>query len=263
MLSFIIRRIAIGIPTLLVFSFLMFLILFQAGDPTAALRQSARVDSRELARIIEEQGYNDPVLEQYWEWITGFVTGDWGQSTQTFQPAFDEIVEKLPATLELLGLALIVTVLIAVPIGIFSAVKPYSAFDNAATGVSYLGFAMPTFFVGLIFQIIAVQLKLNGWGILFAVLGGLIMLAGCTRLRSRMGLATLLVGAAVLVLGIVFRSWNAGEFLVFTAQRFSPQKDEVIFSIDHLQHLALPVLTLTVIQIATWSRTCAPRCSTC
>jgi len=253
-LAFITRRVLVAIPTLLIFSFGIFAILYEAGDPTASLRQTQRLDPASVAKILEENGFNDPFLERYWNWLAGFFTGDWGVSFKDQVPAFEEITGKLGATFELLGVALIVTLLIAVPIGVFSATRRYSTFDNVATGFAYLGFATPTFFVGLLLQLMAVSLNRNGWGVgLFAV-GVVATLIGLKPLLRDRWVPTAAIGAAMLVLGLLYWSYNRGTALFFTGKRTTAYLDEGLWSIDHLKHLVLPVLTLTVISIATWSR---------
>jgi peptide/nickel transport system permease protein len=248
------RRLLVALPTLAATSLVMFAILYEAGDPVASLRESTRLDAAQVARIIEQEGYDDPFLQRYWGWLSGFVTGDWGISTQNGEPVRDEIAAALPATFELLGLALAVAILVALPVGVLSAVRPRSAFDVAATGASYLAFAFPTFLVGLILQLLAVRVQEEGWGLAVAALGLAPLAAGLARPRSRSGRAALAAGALLVALGIAFRDWNRGELLLFTAQRFSPDSDESLFSLDHLRHLVLPVLTLALVSIAGWSR---------
>jgi peptide/nickel transport system permease protein len=153
-----------------------------------------------------------------------------------------------------MGVAMLVMLAVAVPIGVITAARRGSAFDHMATGFSYLGYAMPTFLVGLLLQIAAVQVKENGWGILLVALGAAALMAGLPAVRRRPGQVVAAAGAVLVVLGAVLWSWRQGDFLVYTAQRYSPFASESVWSLDHLQHLALPVITLAVVQVATWSR---------
>jgi len=254
--SYILRRILIAVPTLLIFSFAMFTVLFQAGDPVASLRGGRPLDPETVAAILEENGFNDPFLVQYWNWLTGFFTGDWGVSFKDQAPAFEEITGKLGATIELLGVALIVTLLIAVPVGILGATRRYSTFDNVSTGFAYMGFATPTFFVGLLLQLMTVSLTRNGWGQIIFGVGVLLSVGGVVFfLRDHGRWIGIAAGVGVALLGAIFWGVNQGEALFFTGKRFTPFIDsQAIFTVDHLQHLVLPVATITVITIATWSR---------
>jgi peptide/nickel transport system permease protein len=248
------RRLGIAVPTLLAVSLVMYAILFKAGDPVAALRGTTRLDPAQVQAIIREAGYDQPFFVQYWRWLKGFLTGDWQRSIENGQPVLREIGERLPATLELMGVAMLVMLAVAVPIGVITAARRGSAFDHMATGFSYLGYAMPTFLVGLLLQIAAVQVKENGWGILLVALGAGALMAGLPAVRRRPGQVVAAAGAVLVVLGAVLWSWRQGDFLVYTAQRYSPFASESVWSLDHLQHLALPVITLAVVQVATWSR---------
>lgn len=255
MFAFIVRRILVAIPTLILFSFAMFMVLYASGDPIARLR-GTKIDADTVNKLIQDNGFNDPWYERYWSWVTGFVQGDWGTSFAAESSAYDEIMSKLPATIELLAVALIVTLVVAVPLGVFSATKRYSTFDNLGTGFSYLGFATPTFFVGLMLQLLVVGMKNNGWGLPIFGLGLLMCaIALVMFFQDRRRWVGIAVGLGVVLLGAIFWSVNVGEQFLFTQQRFTPfLEEQSIWSVDHLRHLILPVITITVISIATWSR---------
>jgi ABC-type dipeptide/oligopeptide/nickel transport system permease component len=253
-LAYAARRLAIAVPTLFAVSLVMYAILFRVGDPVAALRGTARLDPREVQAIIHDAGYDRPLLVQYGRWLRGFVSGDWQRSIENGQPVLSEIGGRLPATLELMGIALLLMLALSLPIGIVGAARRGSAFDQLTTGFAYLGYAIPAFLLGLLLQIAAVRVKETGWGVLLVAAGAGALLAGMLGIRRRPGQLTAAVGAALVVLGALLWSWRQGDFLVYTAQRFSPFASESVWSVDHLQHLVLPVLTLAVVQVATWSR---------
>lgn len=161
MTQYIIRRVLIAIPTLLVISFVIFAILALApGDPLAqfALNPAIPESTRELIR--KQFGLDQPWPIRYVRWISSLAQGDWGWSFNSRSPVIDIVFQRLPQTLQVVGLAYVIAVCLAIPIGIISAVKQYSIFDNVATFFSFVGFSVPSFFTGLILILVfAVNLK--------------------------------------------------------------------------------------------------------
>lgn len=158
-----------AIPTLLAISFIIFLILdFAPGDPTSQLPLTIPAEVREQIR--ESLGFNDPFLVQWMKWnqlmfineplhaiesIFNTCIGDCDERARIISwssraPAMDIIYQRLPQTLWVLGLAFVLGTLLAIPIGIYSAYKQYSWFDNIGTVVTMIGFSVPTFFTGLL-----------------------------------------------------------------------------------------------------------------
>lgn len=258
MFAYSVRRLLISLPVLAVFSFLTYLILYQAGDPKARLRQIPGLRAEDFQRLVEQQGLNKGALAGYWDWLTGFLHGDWGTSiSNKGAGAYELIMARVPATLELVGGAVILSILIAAPLGVYSAVRRYSGVDFTATAFAYVGFAIPTFLLGLFLQLFAIWIKDNGWAIIPFVLGLILILASVFRLRKGRGpVITLVVGVAIAALSLIFwdQAGGDGNLLFYTAQRYSPDQYGNWFSSDHLRHLALPIITLSVIQIANWSR---------
>ncbi len=173
MFQYIIRRVLVAIPTLLVISVVIFGILELApGDPTGTLPLTIPPEVRE--QIKEALGANDKFPVNYLKWArqffvyeplamfqdaTGIEVGDSSQRTRilswtTRSPVMDLIIQRLPQTLWVVGLAYVVGILIAIPVGILSAYKQYSIFDQVGTFVSLIGFSVPTFFTGLVAIII-------------------------------------------------------------------------------------------------------------
>lgn len=188
MLTFTIRRLILSIPTLLFISLAIFLLLQLApGDPMAQVPLTVPPEVKQKMR--EALGLGQPVYVQYWKWMVQFfwiepqVFIDWltreswlfgwlpdtsfseGKlrmiSWQTRGPVMDLVVQSLPQTLWVVGMSYVVGVLIALPIGIYSAYRHYSVFDQAGTFITMVGFSIPPFFTGpLMIVIFAVQL---GW----------------------------------------------------------------------------------------------------
>ena len=148
MFSFIVRRVLYSLPVILVASFILFWAVRSTFDPLAKLRQST--DPTALEREVERLGLDRSVIEQYLLWLRSFVTGDWGTSTRTGTPVLPLIGDALWPTLQLAFWGLLVAVLVAGGISVYSAVRQYSLGDQLFTGASYIGIAMPAFWFGLI-----------------------------------------------------------------------------------------------------------------
>jgi len=178
MFAYTLRRLLFAIPTLLVISFIIFSLLdLSPGDPTANLPLTIPAEVREQIKV--SLGLGEPFHVRYLKWLdqffvneplnlvedmTGWQFGDGNRlrviSWQTRSPVVDLILQRLPQTLWVVGLAYVVGVLIAVPIGVISAYRQYSWFDQIGTLVSMIGFSVPTFFMGLLF-IVVFSVKLH------------------------------------------------------------------------------------------------------
>jgi peptide/nickel transport system permease protein len=151
------------IPLLIGISLIVFLIIQAApGGPEGMMLQSGlTVDPKVVEAYRHRLGVDQPVYVQYFKWISAALSGDLGISYTSTRPVLDMIVERLPATLELMAVSFALAALIAIPMGIYSALHQYSGFDLFATTTSFLGIAMPVFWFGLILQLIF-SVKL-GW----------------------------------------------------------------------------------------------------
>jgi peptide/nickel transport system permease protein len=159
---FIIRRALVSIVTLILISIGVFSILALApGDPLAGFANNPSVPPELRQRLRQQLGIDDPIQEQYVKWGRQYVQGNWGQSFTSRAPVREVIFDRLPTTLFISGTALLLSLIIAIPIGVISALKPYSVFDQVATTFAFLGFSVPTFFSGLVL-IIIFSVKL-GW----------------------------------------------------------------------------------------------------
>lgn len=173
MLTYTIRRLLFAIPTLLLISFIIFAVLDTApNDPTGQLPLTIPPEVRE--RIRQQLGLDQSMLVRYVKWCvqffwneplnlieqwTGLAIGDSESrlrviSWQTRSPVVDLIVERMPQTLWVIGMSYVLGILIALPIGIISAYRQYSWFDQLGTFVSMVGFSVPTFFTGLLLIVI-------------------------------------------------------------------------------------------------------------
>jgi peptide/nickel transport system permease protein len=205
MLTYVVRRLLYSIPVLVVSSFLSFTFVSLAGDPRANLRANPAVSQLTLNNLIHKYHLDASVPERYWYWIQDVFTHKLGNSLITSQPIWPDIQRTIGHTAQVVILAELIALLLGVAVGIYSAVRQYSPFDYVFTSVSFLGFAMPTFWLALLLQILFVDIYLK-WGVRIFYTSGLNSHGNNT------------------------------------------------WSIDRLQHIALPVITLTIISFALYSR---------
>src|SRR6266550_3608473 len=152
---YIARRLLIAIPTLIVISFVVYAILALAPtDPLASFGADPRVPPEVRERIRESLGLNEPWHVRYVKWVIAIAHLDFGYSFMSRSPVMDLIWQRLPNTLAVVGVAYVIGVLLAVPIGMISAVKRYSVFDHLSTTFAFIGFSVPTFFTGLLLIIL-------------------------------------------------------------------------------------------------------------
>ena len=206
MLTYIARRVLYTIPVLLASSFLSFVFVSFAGNPAAQLRQNPRFSIVTLHHLEHRYHLDKPLVVQYWYWLQNAFTHKLGTSLTTLQPVWPDITRTLGHTTPLIVLSMALAPVIGAGIGIYSAVRQYSFFDYLSTTFSFLGYAMPTFWLALLLQILFVDVYLR-WHV---------------RIFYTAGLNSSLEGG----------TW----------------------SLDRLQHLALPVLTLCIISLALYSR---------
>jgi peptide/nickel transport system permease protein len=204
-LTFIARRVLYSIPVLFVSTFLSFTFVSLAGNPTALLRQNPRIPLNTIHNIEIQNHLNRSIPVRYWFWLQDVFTHKLGKSLLTFQPIWPDITRTLGHTAQVICISESLAILLGVAVGIFSAIRQYSVFDYLFTSVSFLGYAMPTFWLALLLQILFVDIYLK---------------------------------------------WNVRIF--YTSGLNNPHHGT--WSLDRLQHIALPVMTLCIISFALYSR---------
>ncbi len=155
MTQYLIRRLLQSVVTLFFISLVIFgLISSVPGGIMSAYEENPDFTPEDLARLEAKYGLNQPVHVRYVKWLGNLLQGDWGVSFVSKRPAIKEIAERLPNTILLMGSMLIVTLLIAIPMGIVSAVKQYSWFDHIVTTLAFAGQSLPVFWFGLLLIIV-------------------------------------------------------------------------------------------------------------
>jgi len=149
---YILRRLLIAVPSLLGISVVLFTVLALApGDPFEELASNPKVPAEVRMALRAQFGLDDPVWQRYMHWLTSMLRGDWGFSFVSRVNVDQLILQRLPTTVVVIGLSQVLAILVAVPVGVLAAVKPYSWFDRIASTIAFIGFSLPTFFTGIIF----------------------------------------------------------------------------------------------------------------
>jgi peptide/nickel transport system permease protein len=150
--KYLLRRFLITVPTLIGISLVLFTVLAMApGDPFEELALNPNIPAEVRLNLRHQFGLDDPIPVRYVRWFTSMLRGDWGYSFVSRVDVDRLILQRLPTTLFVLGTAYGLALLIALPVGVISAVRPYSLFDQIATTLAFVGHSLPTFFTGLLF----------------------------------------------------------------------------------------------------------------
>jgi peptide/nickel transport system permease protein len=149
-----VRRTLQAIPLLIAISVILYGILYNMpGGPLAPYLQNPHITPADIARLKHNLGMDQPVPIQYLKWLGHILTGDMGYSTSNSEPVFQALIERIGATLELMGASLLISIVVGVTAGILSAVYRYSALDYVITTVAFFGQSMPVFWFALMMQL--------------------------------------------------------------------------------------------------------------
>ncbi len=155
MSTYLIRRLLQAVPLLLLISLFTFaLIEASPGGPLAAYEENPELTPDDLARLEEDLGLHKPMWQRYMQWASRLLVGDWGFSMVTRRPVMEEIGERLPRTLLLMGISLVLTLLLALPLGVMAALRQYSWLDHLINLGAFMGQAIPIFWFGLVLIIV-------------------------------------------------------------------------------------------------------------
>jgi peptide/nickel transport system permease protein len=191
MKDYVIKKLLLLVPTVLAITFLVFSMMHLIpGDPIHLLLGDM-YDQRAADELRHEYGFDQPLVVQYVSWLGRLVQGDWGRSIFTHRPVLQDIVYRMPISLELIVFSMALALLISVPAGVISAIKPYTALDYAVMTVAMLGVSIPDFFLGiLLFLLFSLTL---GW---LPVQGYVPLTTGVVDNLSHMILPALALGMA-------------------------------------------------------------------
>jgi peptide/nickel transport system permease protein len=249
MTAFLIRRIALIVPTLFFVSLLIFgLQRLLPGDPALAMAGEDR-DPAVIVFLRQKYHLDEPLPKRYWLWVKGIADGDLGESIRIKRPVKDLILEKLPVTGELAGLAMLVALAIGIPAGIIAAVKHDTAIDYGATMAALWGLSIPNFWLGILMIL------------LFSVTLGWLPASGfVTPAESlKQNLLTLIMPAFVLgnaIAAVMMRHTRSamlqvlGSDYVRTARAKGLSQSRVVLH-HALRNSLIPVVTLGALEFGT------------
>jgi len=172
MLTYVIRRLLYSIPVLIVSSFLIFTFVATTTDPLEAVKMQPNVNQAAIQLVEKQNHLTDPVIVRYAYWVRDAFTNSFGKTILGERPILPDMASRLKVTLQLVIAAEILTLLLAIAIGVYSAIKQYSVFDYTATTLSFLGLALPVFWLGLILQIVFTNIFLK-WNVRIFYTGAL------------------------------------------------------------------------------------------
>jgi len=207
-LSYVIRRLLYSLPVLVATSFLIFTSVSISGDPLGRLRANPNITAEQIHAIEHAKNLDKPLVLRYGYWIRDAVTHQFGTTLFGNRKIWPDLKRVMGHTLQFLLTALVLAVIFGITIGVYSALRQYSAFDYTATTLSFVGFATPVFWLALMLQVLVVQIYLK---------------------------------------------WNIRIF--YTSGLSSPDAGSGFrWLLDRAQHLALPVIAVCVLSMATYSR---------
>jgi peptide/nickel transport system permease protein len=251
---FVLRRLGQSALALFVMSALVFTGVYAIGNPVDILI-NPQADQAEIAQTIARLGLDRPLWEQYWVFLSGAVSGDLGKSFAASVPAIDLILERMPATLELALMAMVIAVVLGIPLGLLAGLKPHSWVGRSIMAGSILGFSLPTFWVGLmLIMVFSVQLgwlPTTGRGPTLDVLGIPVSFLSWDGLRHLILPATNL---ALFKLSLLIRLTRAGtrEAMLQDYVRFARAKgvaEREVVRVHVLRNILIPVITVVGLEL--------------
>jgi peptide/nickel transport system permease protein len=158
---YILRRLLIALPSLLGISVVLFTVLALApGDPFEELATNPNVPAEVRQMLRAKFGLDDPIWQRYFRWLAAMLQGDWGFSFISRVDVDTLIWQRVPVTLAVIGASQLLALMVALPVGIYAATRPYSVFDQIANTLAFIGFSLPTFFTGILL-ILVFSIKLD------------------------------------------------------------------------------------------------------
>lgn len=260
MASFIVRRLAISIPIILISTVIVFVITATAADPVSDLRVRPGVTEKQIQQRMHQLGLDRPVMVRYADWIQGMVKGDMGRSLRTNEEIAPLIRRRFGVTLRLVTAATLLSMILAIIVGVVQALRQYSRFDYAATFSAFLFYSMPVFWFAAILKDIGIRLNESLGRRIFFTVGeqtpNLEAAGAATIWTDRIG-HLILPGITLILIQMASSSrYQRASMLevlnadyVRTARAKGLSRRRVIFR-HALRNAMIPVVTVTAIQFA-------------
>ena len=254
MLIFVLQRLFHSVLVVFVMGLLVFFGVFMVGDPVAILIDPM-ADQIEIARATKALGLDKTMWAQFWIFLSNALHGDLGRSFVTSEPALKMIVERMPATLELAFLAIFISVIVGLPLGMIAGINPDSGFSRTIMGGSILGLSLPSFWIGLMLILLfAVQL---GWLPSFGRGETVDIMGISVSFLTLDGLTHLLLPATNLALfkiSLVIRLARAGtrEVLMQDYIKFARAKglsERRIIFVHLMKNILIPIVTVIGLEL--------------
>jgi ABC-type dipeptide/oligopeptide/nickel transport system permease component len=245
--AYILRRLLLMLPVAFLVTVGVFMLIhLSPGDPALIILGEDRTPQA-IAAIHQQLGLDKPLYVQYLIWLGHIVHGDWGRSITTHEPVVTAITERLPATLELGIVALVWSLLVAIPLGTIAAVRRGSLTDQIATGITVAGVSIPNFFIGIVLIfVLSVTLRLFPFG------GYVPLLQNPLESLRHVALPAIALGTAGAAINMRFTRSSMIEVLnldyVRTAWAKGASWRRVVF-VHALKNALIPVVTIVGIQI--------------
>src|SRR5256712_6208405 len=247
MTTYVLRRLVLMVPVAFLVTVGVFILIpLTPGAPALIILGEDR-SPQAIAQIHQELGLDKPLYVQYVIWIDNVVHGDWGRSITTHEPVAGAITERLPATIDLGVVALIWSLLVAIPLGTIAAVRRGSVVDKLATGIAVAGVSIPNFFIGIVLIfVLSVTLRLFPFG------GYVPFLTDPLESLRHVALPAIALGTAGAAINIRFTRSSMIEVLnhdyIRTARAKGASWRRVVF-VHALKNALIPVVTIVGLQI--------------
>ena len=250
--TYVLRRLLIALPSLLGISIVLFTVLALApGDPFGDIVSNPNIPADVAANLRKKFGMDDPVFVRYLRWLTAMLQGDWGFSFASRIDVDTLIMQRLWTTLLVIGSSQVLALMIALPVGIYAATRPYSLFDQVANTLTFIGFSLPTFFTGLLLILVfSIQLdwlpfvyrsdiSATGWRFLWEHFRQTIMPVSVLALFQAASWTRYVRSAALDVIRLDY----------VTTARSKGLRERVVIIKHVVRNALIPVVTLVALQL--------------
>ncbi len=254
MITYVIRKVIFSVVVLFFASAVIFTLVSLSGDPLAELRNNPNIQQEDLERLTTQYGLDKPLPVQYIIWLEDLLHGDLGVSFKQYTSVNEILGNRIFPTFLLMGSALIVTTIVAIPFGVYSAIKKYSPLDNAGTFFSFLGFSMPVFWLGLILQLV-LGIYLASWaGVRIFYVSGMTSVDGGGLIDLLQHITLPVITLAIIEIATLSRFQRSAMLDVLSADylrtaRAKGLSQKAVYLKHALRNAMIPSITLLALKV--------------